>query len=211
LVASADPLAVAHAFRDRFGASELYVADLAALRGEGAHLDTLRALAVGGFRMMVDAGLRDAASGRAWLDAGAKRLVAGLETAPGPELLSELVTEYEAQRIVFSLDLWTGRPLDGGHWGTNNPIEIARQAFERGVRSIIVLDLAGVGSGAGAWTAGLCAQLCDQFAGVEVITGGGVRGLDDLRLLEDAGVAGVLVASALHDGTLTAAEVRGFM
>ncbi len=212
LVASADPLAVAHAFRDQFATSELYLADLDALRGEGAHLDTLRALAVGGFRMMVDPGLRDMASGRMWLDAGAKRLVAGLERMPGPELLTELVTEYEAQRIVFGLDLHAGRPLgDTDQWGTNDPTEIAAQAFQRGVRSMIVLDLAGVGSGAGPSTAGLCGRLCDQFPGVEVITGGGVRGRDDLQALQTVGVAGVLVASALHDGSLTSDDLRGFV
>jgi phosphoribosylformimino-5-aminoimidazole carboxamide ribotide isomerase len=54
----------------------------------------------------------------------------------------------------------------------------------------------------------LCGRIRDQFAGVEVFTGGGVRGLDDLRALEEVGVAGVLVASALHDGSLTDDEVR---
>ncbi|TXN54247.1 HisA/HisF-related TIM barrel protein, partial [Methylobacterium sp. WL2] len=35
---------------------------------------------------------------------------------------------------------------------------------------------------------------------------GGVRGADDLRALRAAGIAGALVASALHDGTLRSAE-----
>jgi phosphoribosylformimino-5-aminoimidazole carboxamide ribotide isomerase len=38
---------------------------------------------------------------------------------------------------------------------------------------------------------------------VELITGGGVRDADDLAALRQSGVAGVLVASALHDGRLT--------
>jgi uncharacterized protein related to proFAR isomerase len=34
-----------------------------------------------------------------------------------------------------------------------------------------------------------------------VHAGGGIRGWDDVRRLETAGVAGVLLASTLHDGT----------
>jgi phosphoribosylformimino-5-aminoimidazole carboxamide ribotide isomerase len=44
----------------------------------------------------------------------------------------------------------------------------------------------------------------DQYPDVEVIAGGGVRDLEDLQRLRGCGVAGVLVASALHDGPLRA-------
>jgi phosphoribosylformimino-5-aminoimidazole carboxamide ribotide isomerase len=39
---------------------------------------------------------------------------------------------------------------------------------------------------------------------------GGVRGRHDLQVLRDAGIAGVLVASALHDGRLTSADLAEF-
>jgi phosphoribosylformimino-5-aminoimidazole carboxamide ribotide isomerase len=42
---------------------------------------------------------------------------------------------------------------------------------------------------------------------VEVSAGGGVRGVADLRRLRDCGVRAALVASALHDGAVTAAEL----
>jgi uncharacterized protein related to proFAR isomerase len=37
---------------------------------------------------------------------------------------------------------------------------------------------------------------------VEIIAGGGVRGIEDLRRLKKKGIRGVLLASALHDGIL---------
>jgi phosphoribosylformimino-5-aminoimidazole carboxamide ribotide isomerase len=37
-----------------------------------------------------------------------------------------------------------------------------------------------------------------------VFAGGGIRGFDDLARLAAAGCAGALVASALHDGALSA-------
>jgi phosphoribosylformimino-5-aminoimidazole carboxamide ribotide isomerase len=56
--------------------------------------------------------------------------------------------------------------------------------------------------GGGAGTEALVSRAKERFAGVEVVAGGGVRDWDDVRRLEDAGADAVLVASALHDGTL---------
>jgi phosphoribosylformimino-5-aminoimidazole carboxamide ribotide isomerase len=42
---------------------------------------------------------------------------------------------------------------------------------------------------------------------VTLVAGGGVRGADDLARLADAGCDGALVATALHDGRLSAADV----
>jgi phosphoribosylformimino-5-aminoimidazole carboxamide ribotide isomerase len=40
-----------------------------------------------------------------------------------------------------------------------------------------------------------------------LLAGGGVRGYEDLARLADAGCDGALVATALHDGRLCAADV----
>ena len=71
-----------------------------------------------------------------------------------------------------------------------------------GVERAIVLDLAAVGIGGGTPHLDFCRQWKGSAASMEIITGGGVRGVDDLVELRDAGVDGVLVASALHDGRL---------
>jgi phosphoribosylformimino-5-aminoimidazole carboxamide ribotide isomerase len=52
----------------------------------------------------------------------------------------------------------------------------------------------------------LCRAVRELSPDVEIITGGGVRGIADLEALERAGVDGVLIASALHDGSLTPEE-----
>ena len=66
----------------------------------------------------------------------------------------------------------------------------------------LIVD-AGVGTASGVETLGLCRQLREEQPGLELITGGGVRGIDDLRVLHNAGIDAVLVASALHDGSIT--------
>jgi len=72
---------------------------------------------------------------------------------------------------------------------------------------MIVLDLAAVGMNQGPATEELCRRLRREYPDLELTTGGGVRGPDDLRRLKDCGVNVVLVASALHDGRLKKEDV----
>jgi phosphoribosylformimino-5-aminoimidazole carboxamide ribotide isomerase len=109
---------------------------------------------------------------------------------------------------MFSLDLKGGLPLaDRQAWGEADAWAVAERAVGLGVRRLLVLDLARVGEGSGPGTEALCARLVREFPGLEVSAGGGVRGVADLGRLRDAGVAAVLVASALHDGILSPEDV----
>jgi phosphoribosylformimino-5-aminoimidazole carboxamide ribonucleotide (ProFAR) isomerase len=49
-----------------------------------------------------------------------------------------------------------------------------------------------------------------QMAGPtrRVFAAGGVRNMDDIRALRDAGAAGVLVASALHEGNIKTGDLQ---
>jgi phosphoribosylformimino-5-aminoimidazole carboxamide ribotide isomerase len=75
---------------------------------------------------------------------------------------------------------------------------------------MIVLDLAQVGVDAGISTLELCRHLHDTHPSVEIISGGGVRHVDDLTQLASAGCDAALVASALHDGRLTTDDIARF-
>ncbi len=165
-----------------------------------------RGLRLAGFRIWVDAGLRQAQQGQRLAAAGVQSVVAGLETVAGPEVLEQLVDRL-GRRVVFSLDLRAGEAL--GAWGQREPWDIALNALRRGVRRLLVLDLARVGQGQGTGTEELCARLAAAYPDVEIAAGGGVRGRADLVRLRAAGVSAVLVASALHDGRLVRADLEG--
>jgi phosphoribosylformimino-5-aminoimidazole carboxamide ribotide isomerase len=80
---------------------------------------------------------------------------------------------------------------------------LATDVYRFGYRTMIVLDIGRVGSNEGPGTEVTCKLIRGALPDVELLTGGGVRGWDDVRQLEDAGADAVLVASALHDGILT--------
>jgi phosphoribosylformimino-5-aminoimidazole carboxamide ribotide isomerase len=208
LTASCAPLNVARAFAERFGLTELYFADLDALAGGRPAWTTYAALHAAGLRLWVDAGVLRPEGARALARAGVDTVVVGLETAAGPDVLGAVVAELPG-RVVFSLDLRDGAPLgDTAGWGTADVWSLAGRAVGLGVRRLLVLDLARVGGGAGTGTETLCARLAAAYPDVEVSAGGGVRGVADLRRLRACGVRAALVASALHDGALTAADLR---
>lgn len=203
IVSSPEPLAVARAFRDQFGLDQIYVADLDAILRRQPNFDVYRQLTDNGFSLLIDAAIESLAAAQSVLDAGARAVIAGLESTPGPGLLRELVQGCGAPNILFSLDLKGGQPiLHGSGWAGLTPLDIAGSAVAQGIERLIVLDLAQVGMGAGLSTLGLCAEIRSRHPQVELITGGGVRNVEDLQLLAHSHIDGVLVASALHNGSI---------
>lgn len=211
LADSADVLAIAVAYREHFSLRELYVADLDAILERRPNVDAYRELTAAGFTLWIDAGLRDVAGAKPLFDAGAKTVIAGLETSPGPDHIEQLIGEFGADRVVFSLDMQNGQPMaDPNVWGTDDPHTLALRAIELGVGRMIVLDLAGVGVAAGVPTLELCRKLRAESPHLELITGGGVRNLADLRVLQKANINAALVASALHNGSMTPGDLAAF-
>jgi phosphoribosylformimino-5-aminoimidazole carboxamide ribotide isomerase len=139
------------------------------------------------------------------------RLVVGLETVAGRAVLGDILGHVGPGRTVFSLDLVGGRALTRYElWQELHPLEIARQVVEIGVEQMIVLDLAEVGTRSGGGDARtLCRALRQEFPELRIVSGGGVRDAADVKVLFDAGCDSVLVASALHDGTLTPETLIG--
>ena len=207
IVAGSEPVEVARAVREALGLDELYVADLDAIAGESGHSELVAALAREA-RVMVDAGVTEAAAVRRLREAGATRVVIGTETLAHPAALERLRAELPEAPLVLSLDLRAGRVLspDPGlaRLGAADALERLQQS---GVREAIVLDLARVGSGAGPDLA-LVRELSAGFPELELLAGGGVRDVDDLHSLAEAGAAGALVATALHSGAIGREELR---
>jgi phosphoribosylformimino-5-aminoimidazole carboxamide ribotide isomerase len=211
LCSSARPAEVAASLRNLLGPGPMYLADLDAIAGEAPALEVCVELEGLGFELMIDAGIRSAASARQLAVELDGDLIAALETLPAPALLAELVAELGAGRLIFSLDLADGRPLAPGDDWPSEADEIAREAVSAGVERLILLDLKAVGTGEGPAHLDRCAAFKESYAGLELVTGGGVRDLDDLLALRSAGVDGVLVASALHDGRLGSEELQGLL
>jgi len=209
-----DTLAVAKAYIDGLGLMELYVADLDAIlrhphdADRSSERSTAADLAAMGVPIWLDAGARSTAEAMQALTLGASTVVVGLETLPSFATLEEICTAAGGDRVAFSLDLREGEPiLDPGGSVSREPVtRMAERAAAAGARTVIVLDLARVGT-ARLMDVGLIGEVRAAVADVALMVGGGVRGLDDIERLVELGCDGALVATALHDGRLGRAEV----
>lgn len=202
LAPSAEPLALAQAFQRRLGLSECYVADLDAIARRGDHGPVIRAIADAGLGVWLDAGVSTAAQARAAQALGVRRVIVGTETLPDAHDLSAIVGVLPAPPVL-SLDLRQGKLLGGSPAvQALDPVEMARLAWNAGIRTVIVLDLARVGAGGGAETS-VALWIRRALPEAEIFIGGGVRHGEDLRSLAAQGFDGALVATALHTGVIT--------
>jgi phosphoribosylformimino-5-aminoimidazole carboxamide ribotide isomerase len=196
-----DALALAQAYAAVLRTSEMYVADLDAIGGGAAQYVMHQRLARVS-RCWIDAGVRTEGDACSLIDAGADRVVVGLETLPSFESLQAIVRRLGGDRVVFSLDLRSGTPLaHAEELRAMTPRELARRAVDAGAEAVIVLDLARVGSSDGADDV-MMREMRAALPGVDLIAGGGVRDHEDLDRLAAAGANGALVATAVHRGMI---------
>jgi phosphoribosylformimino-5-aminoimidazole carboxamide ribotide isomerase len=210
---SADPIALARAFRERLGCDACYVADLDAIAGTGDHGPVVEAIAGLGIAVWLDAGVAGATDARRAVACGAARVIVGSETLRDARDLPGIVEAAGrgsgALRAdcILSLDHRDGRLLGGStEVAETEATDLAAGAWTAGIRAFIVLDLARVGARAGPETEP-ARRLRARLPDAEIVLGGGVRGRDDLRALGSAGYQAALVGTALHTGVLGAADL----
>jgi len=212
---------LAEIYTDVLGISQIYAADLDGILHRRPQDDMTRGLASLSAPLWLDAGIRSVDDARRAIALGVSRVIVGLETLPSFDLLSDICAAVGGDRVAFSLDLHDGQPLitsgapgDDAARGDNaarvgdaqTPEEIAALAAISGANTVIVIDLARVGTGRGI-DVGLLSRIRSAVPGPSLIAGGGVRGWDDLVLVARTGCDAALVATALHTGAISAEQI----
>ena len=207
-----DALALARAYLDRFRLREIYVADLDAILGGTKPAAVTSALSALGAPVWLDAGVSSVEHARAALDAGAARVVVGLETLTSFDALASICDAVGSDRVAFSLDLCEGVPLtlSESPLADGTPERLAARAVDAGANALTVIDVRRVGTGGGVEVRMLSA-VRRAVPHVTLIAGGGVRTIGDIHRLADAGCDGVLLATALHDGSIGPTELTRYL
>jgi len=193
LCRDADPFAVVEAFLSLHPFDTFYIADLDALMGFGCQNGLVAALrtAFPGIVFWLDQGVPEARE--AARDAIVP--VIGSESLPAVERLQRIT----AHDWILSLDFF-----DGGLKGCSEILDMPQSWPER----VIVMTLNRVGSFDGP-DLGLLDRVRQLAPDRALIAAGGVRHGGDLEALEGRGVHAVLVASALHSGSLELSRPSG--
>jgi phosphoribosylformimino-5-aminoimidazole carboxamide ribotide isomerase len=212
---------LAEIYTDVLGISQIYASDLDGILHRRPQDDMTRGLASLSAPLWLDAGIRSVDDARRAIALGVSRVIVGLETLPSFDLLSDICAAVGGDRVAFSLDLHDGQPLITSGAGGDDaprvdnaarvgdaqtPEEIAALAAISGANTVIVIDLARVGTGRGI-DVGLLSRIRSAVPGPSLVAGGGVRGWDDLVLVARTGCDAALVATALHTGAISAEQI----
>jgi phosphoribosylformimino-5-aminoimidazole carboxamide ribotide isomerase len=195
------PGGLARFYTEQLGLNDVYVADLQAITGRQWQVDRIREIAAVTPTLWLDAGIATPDAAARARSLGASRVVVGLETIPSLDALADLCATPDGGDVVLSLDLRAGRVLAHSDVSGLTPEAIAVHAEAAGVRTIIVLDVARVGSANGC-DVELMAAVRHAAPSVTLLAGGGIRDADDVRRLIDVGCDGILAATGLMNGRL---------
>jgi phosphoribosylformimino-5-aminoimidazole carboxamide ribotide isomerase len=205
LLPGASPVALARAYRETLERETVYIADLDAIMGEGENLAVIAEIAATEpkLTLLVDAGIRSVEQAKSLLDAGASKVIVASESLASLDAAAQLLAALGTDRALFSIDLkdraviWREPSTE-----TRNPYEVATSLMSLGCREAIFLEMDKIGAGGGADT-DLLGRVTTAAPGMRFIVGGGIASATELIRLKRAGAFGVLLATALHDGTIT--------
>jgi HisA/HisF family protein len=194
---TSNPIDVARGLLSIYSFSSFYIADLDAIAGIGNNDAIMRELKAEfpQSTFWVDNGIADRPTAERWLDADIGHLVLGSETQKDGAVLRYLSND---DRIILSLD-YRGDDFVG-------PPDLLSDVDAWPSR-VITMTLARVGSGTGPdW--GRLEAIRNAGRAKRIYAAGGIRNVDDLVALANQGIAGALVASCLHNGALSGAQIE---
>lgn len=200
-----DPAAQAMLFAEA-GSQYLHVVDLdGSFSGRAENRDAVEGiLSVFPGHVQLGGGIRTPEAVAGWFDMGVARVVMGTAALKDPQFVKDMAREYPGG-IVVAVDARDGMVATEG-WSEVSDIsavDMARRFEDAGVASLLFTDIGRDGLLKG----------CNIDATVElarrtdmpVIASGGVKGLDDIRMLAvhaRDGIEGVITGRALYDGRL---------
>jgi HisA/HisF family protein len=195
LATTSDPVDVARGLLSLYAFETFYIADLDAIERKGDNDTVLKGLrsAFPQLTFWVDNGLAELDRARCWLAADLGHLVLGTETQRDDGVVRRLRAD---DRVILSLDYRD--EFVGPAALLSNP--------DAWPNRVIAMTLARVGSAMGPQWDRLSA-IKARAPAKRIYAAGGVRGADDLIALANAGIAGALVASCLHDGKLSGEQI----
>lgn len=201
-----DPVATAEELV-KSGARWLHVVDLDGARtGRPVHGRMIGAIVRAvGHRAAVEVGggIRDETTAAELLEAGVTRVVLGTAVLRDPPMAERIIERHGADRVAAAIDVRQGRAV-GEAWQPGatavDPATAVRRLADAGVLTFEVTAVERDGTLEGPDLPAL-RRLIDLDAGA-IIASGGIRSIEDLVTIRDAGCAGAIVGRALYEGRL---------
>lgn len=208
---SSEPHDLMKVFSRDFQFTEVYIADLDSIIREKPNIELLQSIIQNSsLKIMLDAGVRNLYDVIQFKNLGLNKMILATETIDSFNVIEDAIAEIGKEKIIVSIDLKKQHLISESQEIAQMGIEnIIKKVKDRGISEIILLDLAKIGSLSGGGSSDY-QTLRNQFPGMCFIIGGGIKDMNDVRLLELQKFNGGLIATALHKGIITPEKIRDF-
>lgn len=207
------PLDVAKKFEDH-GVENIHLVDLdGAKKGSIVNNATLE-LITGYTELKVNysGGLHTDGDILKAFESGADSITAATISVYNQDLFASWIMSYGREKITLGADALDGYIRVGG-WQKETKIKLFDHiAFfhERGLKYLKTTEISKDGIMEGP-AFDLYKEITNEFPDLMVFASGGVRGIDDINRLVDAGVFGVIFGRAFYEGKITIQEIEKFV
>ena len=211
LINDSNPTRIALKLKNKYLFNEFYIADLDAILQRKPNITILsKILDIPGVEIMIDPGIKTKKNVKKYYNLNLKSLILGLETLRDLKVITECLELFDTSKIVVSIDMYNEViQTNIKEIRYQDILEIISKIEDLGVVNIILLDLFKVGQKIGGISA-LYLKIREKFNG-EILVGGGIKDIQDIKSYERNNFSGVLIGTALHDGSIKIEELRNFL
>ena len=201
---SNEPWELAKHFEE-LGSKWLHLVDLnGAFAGEPKNLEQIKKIRANtNLKLELGGGIRDEETIKMYLDLGIDRVILGSIAVKNPDFVKEMAKKYP---IVVGIDAINGYVAVEG-WAKVSEIEatkLAKEFANAGVEAIICTDVSRDGMLSGINIE--FTKAIKKASNLETIASGGLKDINDIKALLEAGIDGVIVGKAFYEGTLDLKE-----
>ena len=143
-------------------------------------------------------GIRSVEYAKQLLDLDIERLIIGTMGIENPKSITELSEEYGSDRIMISLDSKDNKVVIKG-WKEKidkSPAELSKEFKEHGAGSILFTNVDVEGLLGGFYTDPLIEL--KKSVDLPIVYSGGITTIEDIKKLNESGVEGIVIGSALY-------------
>lgn len=214
-----DPVSCAKAYC-LAGADELAMLDITAtVENRATMLEVVKRVAAATtIPFTVGGGIKDVASARAVIDAGANKVSTSSAAFRKPQVIPEMISELGVDKVTVAIDVDRNPAMasgyevfiDGGRTATGaDALEWAKRIAGYGVRCILPTSKATDGV-----RTGFDLPLIRMIASAtkaEVVASGGAGTMEHFREAAEAGATVLLAASVFHFGVIPIPELKEYL
>jgi HisA/HisF family protein len=205
---SSNPVEIIREIKNKFNFYEFYIADLDSIINKTPNFQILKEiLEIADIEVILDPGVVDLKEIHQYTRFKIKSLILGLETIRSLEIISKSLQILSQNKLIVSIDLYKGEILSKVRGLKNQePLDIIKKIESLGIRTIILLDLYRIGQKIGGIPQ-LYLDILSNFNG-DILVGGGLKNFKDILDYKEEKFSGVLIATALYDGTIDVKKLR---